>query len=340
MSNRKLLTISIAAYNVEEYINNTIRSLVDSKKILNDIEIIIVNDGSLDNTVNISKEYARKYSNSIILIDKENKGYGSTINESLKIASGKYFKLLDGDDWYDTSELCKFVDVLKESNADLIFTKYTKINDITKEKVVIKNGDLIYDGITKEFNTINNKTNIAMHEIAFKTSILKNNNIHITENCYYTDVEYVLKPLEYVKTMSSFDINLYMYRQGRIDQSISIKSISNKYNQALQASLMLAEYYENNLKKKNNYNAKFIKSCIVDSVQNKAILLLKFDDWRLKVFEFKKFLEKIKRNCPNIYKDLYNGKSYKKNLIVFIMLITNFKLNSVLKKVLKYLGKI
>ena len=104
----KTLTVSIASYNVEKFLRETLDSLC-SPDIIEDIEVIIVNDGSKDSTVSIAREYVKKYPESFILIDKENGGYGSTINSSLSIANGKYFRILDGDDWVDTNEFSLFV---------------------------------------------------------------------------------------------------------------------------------------------------------------------------------------------------------------------------------------
>ena len=124
----KLLTISIAAYNAEEYLANCLESLVKSK-FLNEIEIIVVNDGSKDNTKDIGEEYARKYPYSICVINKENGGYGSTIEASLSRATGKYFKLLDSDDYFSTEGLDALISKLAESEADTVITKTVVFRD-------------------------------------------------------------------------------------------------------------------------------------------------------------------------------------------------------------------
>ena len=107
----KVLTVSIAAYNVEDYLKKCLDSFVDEgNPLMNAVEVIIVSDGSKDNTVSIAKEYQEKYPDTFVLIDKENGGYGSTINASLKKATGKYFKLVDGDDWVNTNDFYAFVE--------------------------------------------------------------------------------------------------------------------------------------------------------------------------------------------------------------------------------------
>ena len=120
----KLLSVSIAAYNVEQFLKQTLESFLVSDKLLEYLEVIIVSDGSSDHTVEIAREYEKKYPGCFVVVDKGNGGYGSTINSSLKIASGKYFKTLDGDDWVDTKGLEILLDFLKICEADLIISKF------------------------------------------------------------------------------------------------------------------------------------------------------------------------------------------------------------------------
>ena len=91
----KILSIVVPTYNVEKYLERCIDSLVYDEKVLNDLEILIVNDGSKDNSLQIAKKYEKQYPNTIKVIDKENGGHGSTINAGLKVATGKYFRVID-----------------------------------------------------------------------------------------------------------------------------------------------------------------------------------------------------------------------------------------------------
>ena len=100
----KILTISVAAYNVENYIRDTLESLV-IPELLDDLEIFIIDDGGTDKTLAIAKEYELKYPNTFHAIHKSNGGYGTTVNWSIKNATGKYIKLVDGDDWIDANGL-------------------------------------------------------------------------------------------------------------------------------------------------------------------------------------------------------------------------------------------
>ena len=100
----KLLSFVVPSYNSEKYLNKCVDSLLKGGE---DVEIIIVNDGSKDNTIKIAREYEEKYPSIIKVVDKENGGHGSGINSGLEVATGLYFKCVDSDDWVDEDALKK-----------------------------------------------------------------------------------------------------------------------------------------------------------------------------------------------------------------------------------------
>ena len=224
----KTLTVSIASYNVEKFLRETLDSLC-SPDIIEDIEVIIVNDGSKDSTVSIAREYVKKYPESFILIDKENGGYGSTINSSLSIANGKYFRILDGDDWVDTNEFSLFVKKLKEINTDLVLTDFmwcTVVNSELKEK----------ERITCPYNAnevLQKKEikSLAMHSTTVKTNILRDGKVKITEHCFYTDFEFILKSLSLSKDFIYLPLCVYQYRVWGSGQSISVEGTLKHYKE-------------------------------------------------------------------------------------------------------------
>ena len=109
----KILSVVVPTYNVKNYLDRCLLSLTADEHTLRDLDIIIVNDGSLDSSLEIAKRYEKKYSESITVIDKENGGHGSTINTGLKYAIGKYFRVLDSDDWVNTLDFKPFIKDLK-----------------------------------------------------------------------------------------------------------------------------------------------------------------------------------------------------------------------------------
>lgn len=215
----KVLSISIAAYNVERYLENTLSSLC-VPGVIDDIEVLIVNDGSKDSTAKIAKKYCERYPNSFFLLNKENGGYGSTINASLKVATGKYYKLLDGDDWFDSENLSSFIKELRSSVADIIYTNYTSFQEPFMFETIE-----VFPWSPNVLFRVEDVNVLSMHGIAVKTALLQNKGVLITEHCFYTDVEFTLKALSLGVTVEYIPMNIYCYRLGVEGQSVSLKGM-------------------------------------------------------------------------------------------------------------------
>lgn len=244
-----LLTISVAAYNVEKFIKKTLESCIVPNEYIGKMEVIIVNDGSTDLTGEIAMSYQEKYPNLFNVINKKNGGYGSTINAALSIARGRYFKLLDGDDWFDKEELVKLLDKIENCQCDVLFMKYKRINCKNGKAEIVGYGDseenLVHRNLSKKKNI-----NWAMHGIAVKTELFLNNKVEITENCFYTDAEYVFYIMTYMNTYLCFDISLYQYRVGDNGQSVSIQGLIKHKEDAKRVLVKMLKIYED-IKDKN-----------------------------------------------------------------------------------------
>ena len=152
---KKLLTIIIPLYNVEKYIRKCIESIIVPQEYYNDLEVIIINDGTPDNSAIIAKEYESKYPEFIKVIDKENGGHGSTWNLGLQMAQGKYIRFLDSDDWFDKKNFITFLNKLRSSNSDLIFTNAVHLN--IKDLSIIKDirfSDTLEEDVEYDAETI------------------------------------------------------------------------------------------------------------------------------------------------------------------------------------------
>ena len=129
----KILTLSIAAYNVEKYLDQTLSSLND-ERFLDDIEVLVIDDGSKDGTKDIALKYQNIVPDTFKYIKKENGGHGSTINKGIELATGKYFRVIDGDDWVDTERFATFIERLKNTDADLVLTQCKIIEETCESK--------------------------------------------------------------------------------------------------------------------------------------------------------------------------------------------------------------
>ncbi len=218
----KLLTVSIAAYNVELFLETTLHSLEGSTELLDKIEILIINDGSTDETVHIAEKWEKRYPDTYKVVTKENGGHGSTLNYAIQNARGKYLRMLDGDDWYDTDAFESFVRMLTHTNADLVLTPYKRIYvpdghvEIVNRHSLQCNQEYIMSNGT--FTLLENP---HAAELTVKTSLLRKNRVRITEHCCYTDDMLVFFASLFSKTVIKYENNVYQYRIGIQGQSVS-----------------------------------------------------------------------------------------------------------------------
>lgn len=247
MSN-KILTISVAAYNVKKTLSKTLDSFNDSR-IYDDVEVLIIDDGSKDKTKDIAEKYEKLVPQMFKYIKKSNGGHGSTINKGITLATGKYFKVIDGDDWVDTDSLIKFVEKLKNMNSDLVLTNHTEVYPNHTMKVCLVH-DLV-DGKTYTWNDKFDIKRVTLHTLTIKTRLLQQNKVHITENCFYVDVEYVIWSIYLAHTITYLDIYLYMYRLGNNNQSVSKMNMLKNVNMQEKVSYQLVKLYDQFNQKSN-----------------------------------------------------------------------------------------
>lgn len=241
----KELTISIAAYNVERYLDNLMKSIVETET-MEMIEILIINDGSKDNTSMIAAKYQEQYPQSVRLINKENGGHGSTINKGIEEATGRYFRALDGDDWMHSEHLKTFVEKLKHIDSDIILSDYCKCFENGKSERSDEFQGLL-DGKKYIFDEIwYPGLWMRYHSVIFRTELLKKHKIRLDEHCFYVDVEYMLYPIPFVTTIYYSKNYLYCYRVGTEGQSVSNTSRMKNIMHSEKVAQSLITYYQKN----------------------------------------------------------------------------------------------
>ena len=303
----KLLTISVAAYNVEKYLEQTLSSLND-QRFLDDIEVLIVDDGSKDGTKDIALKYQNIAPDTFKYVKKENGGHGSTINKGIELASGKYFRVIDGDDWVDQDGFAKYIKLLKRTKADLILTQH-KTNCAGKESLQ----DLVH-GMENEklyhwFEDLNIE-GITLHMTTIKTALLQSNSIRITEKCYYVDIEFIIWSIYLSETISYFDIPVYIYRIGNASQSINKKNMVKNIAMQEKVACNECKMYSSFLaEKKLEYSKnKMIYKCVAQSIGGTFRTYLLLDnnsESKRKIIEFD---NKIKNISPEIFEMLKKQK--------------------------------
>lgn len=252
----KYITFAIPSYNSENYLHNAVESLL---VIGEDAEIIIVNDGSKDNTIKIANEYKKKYPKIVKVIDKENGGHGSGVNAGLEAATGLYYKVVDSDDWLDKENLVIFLEKLKEQynnnqSPDLYILDfiYEHVEDNTTfvrsyEENFIPNKITTWSETNKKFKY--SKT-LLMHALVYKTAVLRESGIKLPNHTFYVDNIFSYTPLPYAKTIYYMPIVLYHYYIGRSDQSVQFHNIVKRYKQQIKVmDIILKEYSYDEIKK-------------------------------------------------------------------------------------------
>ncbi len=219
----KTLTITIPSYNVEQYLPEVLPTYLNSE-VLEDIEILIVNDGSKDKTAEIAQDFQEKYPNTVRLINKENGGHGSTINTGIANANGKYFRVIDGDDWVDTDAFLSYVKALKEIDTDLVLTPFNRVyidsgkSEINSFQGIEYGHRYLFDDIVDYLDDY-----YAIHSATFLTDVIRKIP-RISEHCFYVDQEYVCYAVPYISTVVFLDEVVYQYRLGSSTQSVSKES--------------------------------------------------------------------------------------------------------------------
>lgn len=298
----KLLTISIAAYNVEKYIKNTLDSLI-IPEILDDIEVLVVDDGSTDNTYNTSKIYEEKYPNTIKVVHKKNAGYGSTVNYSIDNAKGKYFKLLDGDDWYEKDGLIKLINILRDCNSDVVLTQFYKA--FSADRLIAINFPESQNEKEIYISEFMFNAAVPMHAITIKTDILKKSKIRLPEHILYTDNIYAAEPFLNVNTVLCENFPVYNYRQGVAGQSVSDLSLIKHIDDSIKVSIDLTKFYvgigNTDVKSRNYIEMNIASTCV-----NTIVGILKMKPSAIAFNMLKDFDFGIRELSYDIYKRMIN----------------------------------
>lgn len=281
----KTLTIVIPTYNMEKYLDKCLSSLIiDDKNLLSLVEVLIINDGSKDRSSEIAHEYEKKYSGIFRVIDKENGNYGSCVNRGLLEAKGKYIKVLDADDYFDTESFSKYIDLARTLDVDAIFNDA----DIVDSKGRITGHFKTHVHRNSYFKFFDYTIFPQMHMVAYRTENLRRINYNQTEGISYTDQEWVFEPITTIKRAYYCKLSLYKYLVGRegqtMDPQIQDKYLSQIFDVLISLIMTFEKYTNSNsivyfwMKRKLirdlEYHYKYI---IIDNKDYKNNILVSFD---------------------------------------------------------------
>lgn len=242
----KLLTIAIPCYNSQDYMENCINSLLVGGE---DVEILIVDDGSKDATSEIADSYAKRYPTIIRAIHQENGGHGAAVNTGIANASGLYFKVVDSDDWVDEDAYKQILSKLSElaggkQTLDMFISNFVYEKQGAKHKKVMRYTKELPQGEIFTWNDVRHMKKgkyILMHSVIYRTKLLHECGLELPRHTFYVDNIFVYKPLPYVKTMYYLDVDFYRYFIGREDQSVNEKVMIGRIDQQIKVNKIMVE---------------------------------------------------------------------------------------------------
>lgn len=249
----KLLTIAIPSYNSENYLSKCIESLLPGGE---DVEILVVNDGSKDNTSAIGHEYEAKYPGIVKVIDKENGGHGSAVNAGVEHATGLFFKVVDSDDWVKKSAYLEILDKLKDFAGsdvilDMLISNFVYEKEGAAKKKVMRYAHALPKDTVFTWNDVGHFFKgqyILMHSVIYRTKLLRECGMKLPDHTFYVDNIFVYEPLPYVKNMYYMDVNFYRYYIGREDQSVNEKVMIGRVDQQIRVNKLMIDYTVRNRK--------------------------------------------------------------------------------------------
>ncbi len=262
----KLLSIAVPCYNSQDYMEHCVETLVSGG---DEVEVIIVNDGSKDGTHEKALMLKEKYPTQVRYVSQENGGHGEAVNTGLLHATGEYFKVVDSDDWVDEETLKKVLNTLRymvehNKGLDMLLANFVYDKQGAKHKKVMRYKNIFpnrhithWDGHVKFRKT----QYILMHSVIYRTQMLKDCGLKLPAHTFYVDNIFVFHPLPYVKKLCYIDVDFYHYFIGREDQSVNEKVMISRIDQHIRvAKIMIEDYLQMDIESKalNRYMLQYL----------------------------------------------------------------------------------
>lgn len=306
----KLLSIAVPCYNSQDYMAHAIESLLPGG---GEVEILVVDDGSKDDTARIADDYERRYPGIVKAIHKENGGHGDAVMTGLRNASGLYFKVVDSDDWADEAAYPKVLETLREFSApdrqiDMLVSNfiYDKV-DAAHKHVMNYHHALPQHRVFgwEETRHFRKSQYMLMHSVIYRTSLLRDCGLDLPKHTFYVDELYVYVPLKNVEKLYYLDVDFYHYFIGREDQSVQEQVMIRRIDQALRVNRMLVSQvdpYQVDDVHKRRYMLNFLE--VVTTV---STVLLTKSGTEENLRKKKELWDYIRQENPRVYRKLRRG---------------------------------
>ncbi len=303
----KILTFVVPCYNSQDYMRHCLDTVISGGE---EVEVIIVNDGSKDNTEEIALEYMERYPNIVRVISQENSGHGGAVNTGIRNATGKYFKVVDSDDCVSKKNLKKVLDVLRdmmdeEHQIDMLLANYVYDKQNAHHKKVMRYRLAMKQNTVLGWDSkihFNRFQYILMHSVIYRTQVLRDCGLVLPQHTFYVDNIYVFVPLSHVKKFYYMNLNLYKYFIGREDQSVNEKIMISRIDQQILVNKILIDEY-----KKIDFASKVMKKYMLqhlDMMMCVASIMLILSGTKENLEKKKQLWQYLKEQDEELYKKL------------------------------------
>lgn len=317
----KYITFAVPCYNSAAYMEHCIKSLLKGGE---SIEIILVDDGSTDDTAVIADRYAKKYPDIIKTVHKENGGHGSGVNKGLELATGLYYKVVDSDDWVDEKALNDLLSTIKSNHSlnkdvDMYIVNY--VYERGEEQKVINYKDALPENKIFSWNDVGHfkpSENLLMHSLVHNTAFLRSTGVKLPEHTFYVDNIFAYYPLPFVKSMYYLNIDFYRYFIGRTDQSVNESVMIKRIDQQIFVTKTMIDFLNPyDYWDSNRRCAKYLIHTL-DTMMIVSTILLQVSNTPENQEKRHELWNYLKQKNPRLYKKLVRSISGLTNLPRFL----------------------
>ena len=267
----KILSIAVPCYNSAKYMDKCIKSLLTGGE---DVEILIVNDGSTDETRDKADAYEKRYPGVCRAVHQINGGHGDAVMTGLKAATGVFFKVVDSDDYLDRKSFLRVLEKLRGfvsrgESLDMMICNFIYDKEGARRKKIMHYKKVLPVDQVFSWDEIGHflpGSYILMHSVMYRRQLLLESGLNLPKHTFYVDNIFVYQPLPKMKTIYYMDENLYRYYIGREDQSVNESVMIGRIDQQYKVTRLMLEYYDLykiRSKKLRNYMLRYLEIMMV-----------------------------------------------------------------------------
>lgn len=306
----KLLSVVIPCYNSQDYMRYCIESLLPGG---GQVELLIVNDGSADQTGQIADEYAARYPGIVKAIHQENGGHGEAVNAGIRHATGLYFKVVDSDDWVDVRAYLKILETLsaltrEDQNVDMLVSNFVYEKEGKKYRKIMKYDDVLPEGRIFTWDDIQcfrKGQYMLMHSVMYRTQLLRDCRLELPKHTFYVDNLFVYTPLAHVKTLYYVNVDFYRYFIGREGQSVQESIMIRRIDQQIKVNKLMIDQVQLDMIENPSLRRYMFRHLEIVTVVSVILLIRSGTDEHLKKKD--ELWDYIKNKDMKLYQDLKFG---------------------------------